>query len=62
MKKQNRRQRLVLDTERVRQLTANRTIEIVGGLRITDGTNATVCLATAPFPCEDNTAHFCTQA
>jgi hypothetical protein len=53
MKKQSQHRRsskLVLNLEQLRSLS------LVGGLKITDGTNASHCL---PGPCEDNTAHFC---
>jgi hypothetical protein len=54
MKKQHRRSsKLVLNLEKLRALT------VVGGLKITDGTNASHCLAETG--CQDNTIHFCGQ-
>lgn len=57
MKKQyqhRRSHKLVLNMESLRSLS------LVGGLKITDGSNATQCLPeTPPGTCQDNTAHFC---
>lgn len=57
MKKQSQHRRsskLVLNLEQLRSLS------LVGGLKITDGTNASHCLAdTPPGSCQDNTVHFC---
>lgn len=52
MQKQARRQKLVLKSERVRQLSPSHLIEIVGGYHETDGTNATNCLPETHPPCE----------
>lgn len=59
-----RRSKLVLHRDLIRQLTAPEALRIVGGLNITDGSNATVCIPTPQTPpgsCQDNTAHFCGQ-
>lgn len=53
MKKSSQHRRAAKLTLHMEQL---RSLSIVGGLKITDGTNASHCVAG---PCEDNTAHFC---
>lgn len=58
------RSKLVLNRELIRQLTAPEALRIRGGLKITDASDATVCIPTPQTPpgtCQDNTAHFCGQ-
>lgn len=50
MKKPADRKKLRLAPETVRRLTATDAIAIVGGLHITDGTNATICLPQGCTP------------
>ena len=48
MNKYNRKNKLVLGSETIRQLTASDALKIVGGLHITDASNATICLEGSP--------------
>lgn len=55
-----KKHKLSLRREVLRQLTAVETHGINAGHKVTDGSNATKCLAeTVPGSCQDNTFHFC---